>query len=201
MALLGGSFSEYLLNLPWEAARGFIKEEFEQLRAALQALFATLLTADGTLAEGAVLGGGANVPSYVANTGPHNAPKWDKVDLASGVKNRLRYLSLPAPTTGLQSLIGHELGANFAEILLENTNLLITASLLDLTDTGVIAGTYGDVTHIPVITVDAKGRVTNATEIFNAGGSGSYVPVSLGTEPLTFLSDGFGHAIFIPYTP
>jgi hypothetical protein len=37
--------------------------------------------------------------------------------------------------------------------------LSITA---DLTDTGVVAGAYGDATHVPVLTVDDKGRVTSA---------------------------------------
>jgi hypothetical protein len=34
-----------------------------------------------------------------------------------------------------------------------------------------------------------------------AGGGVSYVPLSLGIEPLTFVSDGFGQPIFISYTP
>lgn len=33
----------------------------------------------------------------------------------------------------------------------------------DLTDTGVVAGNYGDTFNIPVLTIDAKGRVTSAT--------------------------------------
>lgn len=42
----------------------------------------------------------------------------------------------------------------------------------ELTTTGVTAATYGSATEIPVLTVDAKGRVTNAsTEAFDAGGS------------------------------
>jgi hypothetical protein len=28
-----------------------------------------------------------------------------------------------------------------------------------------------------------------------------HVPMTMGTEPLTFLSDGFGNAIYIEYTP
>jgi len=40
--------------------------------------------------------------------------------------------------------------------------LSITA---DLTDTGVVAGAYGDGNHVPVLTIDAKGRVTSATVV------------------------------------
>lgn len=36
---------------------------------------------------------------------------------------------------------------------------------LDLANSGVTANTYGDSTHIPAVTVDAKGRVTNVTNI------------------------------------
>ncbi len=39
-----------------------------------------------------------------------------------------------------------------------------------LTETGVVAGEYGDATHIPVVTVDAKGRVTEITEVAVEGG-------------------------------
>ena len=35
----------------------------------------------------------------------------------------------------------------------------------DLTNTGVVAGVYGDASNIPVITIDSKGRVTTVTEI------------------------------------
>lgn len=47
----------------------------------------------------------------------------------------------------------------------------------DLTATGVAADTYGDATHVPQITVDAKGRVTAVTdvEIEGAGGIESIV--------------------------
>lgn len=37
---------------------------------------------------------------------------------------------------------------------------------------GVTAATYGDATHVPQIAIDAKGRVTSATNIVITGGSG-----------------------------
>src|SRR5262245_11858405 len=44
---------------------------------------------------------------------------------------------------------------------------------VDLSNTGVVAGAYGDDTHIPLITIDAKGRVTVAGEVEVAEGSTS----------------------------
>lgn len=162
----GGIFSDYL-TLPWEEARGYIKEELEQLRAAIQAQFNKTLNTDGTVSEGAFSGAGGDVPSYLANTGPKRKPKWDKVDLANGVKNRLAFGSLPQASPSDQSVIGHDNGANFKEVFLDTEDLEITnpSNLLTLTETGVVAGTYGDTTNLPQITVDEKGRVTQAGTI------------------------------------
>lgn len=41
-----------------------------------------------------------------------------------------------------------------------------------LTTTGVAAGTYGDATHVPQITVDAKGRLSLSTNVVITGSSG-----------------------------
>ena len=64
------------------------------------------------------------------------------------------------------------------------------AVTLDLSDTGVSAGSYGSTTAIPVITVDAKGRVTStstaaiSTDLTVGGDSGSDETISTG-ETLT----------------
>lgn len=36
---------------------------------------------------------------------------------------------------------------------------------ISLQDSGVTAGVYGSATHVPQITVDAKGRITDVTEV------------------------------------
>lgn len=41
---------------------------------------------------------------------------------------------------------------------------------LDLADTAVTPGTYGDATHSPQITVDAQGRITEASNVLITGG-------------------------------
>lgn len=47
---------------------------------------------------------------------------------------------------------------------------------LSLTDTGVVAGTYGSATTSPKITIDEKGRVTNAENVPISGGGGGSQP-------------------------
>lgn len=65
------------------------------------------------------------------------------------------------------------------------------SAALTLANSGVTAGTYGSTTAIPVITVDAKGRVTVAstvsiaTTLNIAGGTGTD-SVSLASDTLTF---------------
>ena len=68
---------------------------------------------------------------------------------------------------------------------------------LDLADTAVTAGSYGSGTAIPVITVDAQGRITAAstsslsTTLDLAADSGTDDGVALGTDTLT-VSGGTG---------
>jgi hypothetical protein len=86
------------------------------------------------------------------------------------------------PTVG--DLVGTDNGAN-------------STYALGLATSGVVAGTYGDGTNIPQVVIDAKGRVTSATNI--PVGIGSFVPLSLGVEPLQFVSDGAGRPILVAY--
>jgi len=71
-----------------------------------------------------------------------------------------------------------------------SSNVTLT---VDLSDTGVVAGTYGNNTIIPVFTVDAEGRISSVTNtaisssssLSIAGDSGTDT-VTVGTDTLTF---------------
>lgn len=90
--------------------------------------------------------------------------------------NRLKDYSIRPPITGLQGgLVGVQDSdsINFS-LLLGN---ILTAVL---TDTGVTVGTYGDSTHVPVITVDSQGRITSITTVAISGGGGGTYTVDNG---------------------
>jgi hypothetical protein len=53
-----------------------------------------------------------------------------------------------------------------------------------LAASGATAATYGDSTHIPQIAVDAKGRITLASNVSAAGGSGAVVLTSGSIDPV-----------------
>jgi predicted glycosyltransferase len=64
-------------------------------------------------------------------------------------------------------------------------------SLNLLSSRRVVAGTG--------ITLDYT--VPNEVIINSTGGSGGYIPLATGTEPLTFMSDGNGQPFLIPFVP
>lgn len=66
-----------------------------------------------------------------------------------------------------------------------------------LSDTGVTPGTYGSAADIPVITVDAKGRVTAITEATATGGGISGLLVTGDTPGPVFVANGAGEPVYI----
>ena len=70
-------------------------------------------------------------------------------------------VELGTDTTG--NYVASIADAGNSNITVANSGSETAAVTLDLTDTTVTAGTYGSTTAIPVITVDAKGRVTGVT--------------------------------------
>jgi hypothetical protein len=72
------------------------------------------------------------------------------------------------------------------------TGITYTAGTIDLDDTTVAAGTYGDSTNIPQFTVDAQGRITAASNIaistnFSIAGDSGNTDVVNGGETLTVI--------------
>ena len=69
-----------------------------------------------------------------------------------------------------------------------SANVTLTA---ELTNTGVVAGTYGNTTNIPVITVDEDGRITSVSgssisTTLSIAGDGGTDSIALATDTLTF---------------
>jgi hypothetical protein len=59
-----------------------------------------------------------------------------------------------------------------------------------LTNTGAVAGTYGDATHVPQLTVDAKGRLTAVANVAIAGGAGGVNTLNSQSGALTLAGSG-----------
>lgn len=73
-----------------------------------------------------------------------------------------------------------------------------------LSNTGVVAGTYGDDVTVPQVTVTARGRVTSVVNIpiTFPPAADDYVVMSDGATPTPApVDDGFGNFVYIPYTP
>lgn len=52
-----------------------------------------------------------------------------------------------------------------------------------------------------VLTSNGAGFDPTFQALPGGGGGGGFVPLSLGVEPLAFLSDGAGNPILVAYTP
>jgi hypothetical protein len=96
-------------------------------------------------------------------------PVVQQTDLArwlTAIKQRIE--SLPSPS-GFSATLTMSTTA-VTQPLVGDVTTTVGGVVTTLADTGVAADTYGDSTHIPQITVDAKGRITAASDIAAATG-------------------------------
>ena len=93
-------------------------------------------------------------------------------DLASGTVSvattiQPNSVALGTDTTG--NYVATIADAGGSNIVVANSGTETAAITLDLSNTGVTAGSYGSASAVPVITVDAKGRITAASTTAVAG--------------------------------
>lgn len=142
--MFGGVFHDFLQGT-WDEAKGFLREELEQLRTALNRKWANAFGADNTLQTVAIEGSTTNVPLYAGIEDPDGPIKWFKVNVADGVKSRLK-LSNFVQATAASVLLGRRStsAGNFEQITL-GAGLTMSGTVLSSTITQ--AGSY-----IPVVT-------------------------------------------------
>lgn len=105
-----------------------------------------------------------------------------------------------ASGTGFLSLNGvggmspRTVTGTFGQITVTNGDGVSGSPVISMANTAVTAGTYGSTTQVPVITVDAQGRVTLATTAANPQGTVTNVT---GTAPVV-SSGGSAPAISMP---
>jgi hypothetical protein len=116
--------------------------------------------------------------------------------------NKRKDFSIQPPKQSIANGVFSVIDSANIDFTYSNNNL--TANL---TQTGITAGTYGDATHIPILVLDAYGRVTGiSTTTFSASGillqtngvdNGSQTLLNLvaGTN-MTITDDGLGNITF-----
>lgn len=182
--MFGGIFYDFLEG-PWENVRGYLREHLEQLQVTLSANWAKAFDTNGNL-NSEVIDGNSTTAGvvYISNEGPGGKPKWAKVNLSTGVKNRLKFINLIAATSG-NVVVGRDSGGGDFQQIDMGDALDISGAAMNV----LVDGT--------TITVNGSNRL----QVLAAPLAGNWVPLSLGTEPLQFVSDGSGNPIFTWYEP
>ncbi len=127
MPVGSGTFHEFFSNASWEDAKPYLIEELEQLHAATGAQWGSAFTVDGTINATVVSGTSAVDTVYVSNEGPHHKPKWARVNLLNGVKNRLQLANF-AQANPL-TVLGRTTGTgNYQSTTLDVDDLTINAT-------------------------------------------------------------------------
>ena len=131
MAMFGGIFHDYL-DGPWDEAKGFLKEELEQLRTTLMAQWNAVFGENGFLTADAIQGDSTITTVYVSNEGDDNAPYWAKVNLVNGVKGRLRFSNMVEIAASSLLGRGSAAGTGDIEVITIGTNLEMDGTTLNV---------------------------------------------------------------------
>lgn len=108
-------------------------------------------------------------------------------DLASGT------ISISTVVQPNSVTLGTDTTGNYVQKIINSSNITggvdaeSADATLDLTTTGVNAGTYGSQTLIPILTVDNKGRITSAST--TAVATGLNIAGNTGTDTVNLLVD------------
>lgn len=105
------------LDLPWEIARGYLREDLDHIEAAINTRWAATFGNNNLLKSDTVSGDHTVDTRYVANTGPSHESKWDQVNLANGVKGRLPFPNF-VQAAAAPSLVGADDAGDFQELTL-----------------------------------------------------------------------------------
>lgn len=81
-------------------------------------------------------------------------------------------------------------------------NPITATGSVAISNTGVVAGTYGDGTHVGQFTVNQQGQLTSAASVTITGAAvnTNWFPLVSGTEPPNWITDGAGNPIAIAFT-
>lgn len=136
------------------------------VRAATLDVTAPFQFASAGLAVGATL----FVAAFAYDAAGNESPALGMVEITNAATTDAEYLLLASDATLTDARI---FNPNTSTDFVETDHGPGSTFDLALKTTGVTAASYGDATHVPQITVDAKGRITAAANVGISGGGGN----------------------------